>query len=270
MNKPIVKKGVIQKKGSATKSDSRKKQAKSSSDTLPAPKKASASRKKESTPLIKTVAPAKTKPAFPSEATPKSSDVSLSKAKQKQSSAGPRYGFSAEIPNEYGETYMRALPRDPEWTYVYWEFTPATINSLKKYMGIQFYESSKRILRLLDITDVEYNGSNAWHHYDFEINSYANTWFLKIPEPGRTYLIECGQITEDGKFYLIIRSNTFSVPRASVSLVNDEEWTTVSTDELIAISANALKGGIGSSERNAGIAPFLNSSPGNTSPGKWQ
>jgi hypothetical protein len=232
------------------------------------PVKKSATPAQQKKPVKKSVVAVEKKPVKKTVATKKASlkKTSITTPKDAQpekirENAGPSYRFSTDIPQEYGETYMRALPRDPEWTYVYWEFTPATISSLKKYIGAEDYDSSRRILRLHDITDVEYNGSNSWHHFDIEINVYANTWFLKIPEPARTYIVECGHITADGKFFLIIRSNIFSVPKTGISPINDEEWSTVSTDELIAISANALKGGIGSSERNAGITPGV-SSPG--------
>jgi hypothetical protein len=160
--------------------------------------------------------------------------------------AEPRHFFGARVPESYEQTYLYALPRDPEWIYLYWEFEEKTLGSIRQSMGTETYELSKRILRLIDITGIEYRGDNAWSTTDIEINTYANNWYLKAPEPGRRYLIECGHLAPDGAFYLITRSNPVDLPRGSVSDVSDEQWMTAHTDELI--EASGLRRRIGASE----------------------
>jgi hypothetical protein len=186
----------------------------------------------------------------------------------------PRYFFKSDIPDTYNETYLRALPRDPEWIYIYWEILPEKIEEARKKLGAEAYSSSKRVLRLLDITDIDYDGANAWSRFDTEINHYANNWYLRIPEPGRTYLIELGHLTADGRFCLLVRSNVFSVPSGEVSAEGDESWKNVGKD-LTSLSSRALAGGLGSSERIAvppspeKLPPGAVPSPGVSSPGAW-
>lgn len=166
----------------------------------------------------------------------------------------PRYFFNSNIPQTYNEDFICALPRDPEWIFIYWEFTGETLRRIQKKLGPE-YRNSKQILRLCDITDIHFNGSNAWSMYDVEINEHANNWYLKVPQPDRTYIVVSGRLLPDGAFTEIMRSNPVAIPRSGISDQTDEEWTTVHTAELLKMSADALRRGVGSSERIMGILP---------------
>jgi hypothetical protein len=181
----------------------------------------------------------------------------LGASARKIQASGPRYFFNTEIPDSYNETYMRAMPRDPQWLFAYWEISEATRKQLRSKMGESAFSSAKRILRLLDVTDLAYDGSNAERYNDIEINESANNWYVQVPESGRTYVLELGLLTTDGKFFLATRSNTVGIPRIGVSQIQDEDWATVSTDELIRMSADSMRAAMGSSERRFAAAETL-------------
>jgi hypothetical protein len=162
--------------------------------------------------------------------------------------SGPKYFFSTDIPDRYGDTYMRALPRDPVWIFAYWEISQSTINNLKTVLGETFHRASW-VLRVSDITDIDYTGTNAWRTMDINITLSADNWYIKVWEHGRVYLIQCGLVTQDGVFSEAVRSNAVQMPNAGVSPITDEEWLTAESDELIRMSAFSLKRSIGASER---------------------
>jgi len=151
----------------------------------------------------------------------------------------PKYVFNADIPENYNETYMCAIPRDPLWAFVYWEISGITQKGLCKTYSNETYQTAKRILRVVDISDIVYDGNNAQQFVDIEINEFANNWYIQIPQAGRTYIVEFGLLFKDGSTSIVVRSNTFSIPRIGVSPVADENWSTVSTDELIRLSASS-------------------------------
>ena len=169
---------------------------------------------------------------------------------EKSPLAGPKYFFHTDIPDVYNDTYMRALPRDPEWIFVYWEISESSRNALKGKMGEAAYHSSKKLLRLYDVTDRNYDGSNAQSYTDIEINDYANNWYIHVPEPGKTYLVECGFLTSEGRFFLAVRSNAVKVPHFGLSAKKDGEWA--GTDELLRMSSAGLRRGLGASEKRFG------------------
>jgi hypothetical protein len=162
--------------------------------------------------------------------------------------SGPKYFFSTDIPDQYNETYMRAMPRDPLWIFTYWEISQSVIDDLRAVRGDGF-GSARWILRVSDVTDIEYNGANAWRSIDIDITPNADNWYIKIWEPGRMYLVQGGIVTHNGVFSEAVRSNTVTMPRAGVSAVADEEWSIAASDELIGMSALSLKRSIGASER---------------------
>lgn len=168
-----------------------------------------------------------------------SSDKPKREFRPKQTGA-PRYFFNTEIPAHYNETYIRALPRDPDWIFVYWEFSSETLDNFINTMGEDKYNNSKRILRISDITDIIYNGKNAWSQIDIDINNFANDWYIKLPCTGRTYCVECGHISQNGRYYMLARSNSISVPQSSVSDLTDEEWIKADADKLIRASGSGI------------------------------
>jgi hypothetical protein len=168
------------------------------------------------------------------------------------SSKGPKYFFSTHIPDKYNETYLRALPRDPLWLFAYWELSGETVELLRRHVGGDAFARSKWVLRVLDVTDVVYNGSNAWRQTDVELAPHASSWYVKVWEPGRSYLLQVGIVTPDGRFFSAVNSNAAQMPRNAVSAVLDEEWTTASTDELIRLSGSQSGRLLGASENSSG------------------
>ena len=141
------------------------------------------------------------------------------------------------------------------------------MDTVAQSLGMERLNSSKRILRLIDVTESE--AASATRTYDIEINAYANNWYLRVPEQARTYIIELGQLCSDGSFNLVVRSNSVCVPRAGISPLSDEEWATVNTDELIRLSRESVGRGFGSSEKGpagqTGAGPGPGEFPGGLS-----
>lgn len=147
-----------------------------------------------------------------------------------------KYYFKTELPEQYHTTYLRAIPRDPSWIFLYWEITNEALDAIKDSIGEETFNTIKPILRVSDITGIDYNGGNALSFFDSEINRYADNWYIKVPHPGRIYVVEHGLCTIDGTFFVIVRSNPIRVPQDSISERIDEEWVTMHTEEVIRYS----------------------------------
>jgi hypothetical protein len=190
------------------------------------------------TPIMAEKKPAPMKPFRPAR---------RSASQRRRPSVRPLYFFKTDLPQSYGETYIRAMQRDPEWIFVYWEMSGKAIDDIRNTMGQADFESSKRVLRLLDVTGVGYNGTNALSSFDIEISGFANNWYIKVPQSGRTYVVEYGCINARGRHILFARSNPVSVARGTVSDIIDDRWSSIQTDTLM----NASRGTrpLGASER---------------------
>ncbi len=156
---------------------------------------------------------------------------------QPQVQNAPRESFS--LPYSYNVTKIVLMVRDPYWAYVYWDIDET------KYKEVQYLIQThsgriKTILRVYDVTDVEFNGFNAHRAFDVDVNLEAKAWYIHTGVPDRDYLVDIGLLDDQGKFYLIARSNIMRTPRDSMSSVIDENWMVSDFDELYSFS-----GGLG-------------------------
>ena len=161
-------------------------------------------------------------------------------------------------------SFLVAIERDPEWIFLFWELSDTGIDSTLDSVGAAAGDKlTRRILRLLDVTDIVYNGSNAWRIYDTAIDDLADNWYLKVPEPGRKYLVEIGLLHLDGTFAAIARSNLVTVPTGRVSELADEEWATIDSDKIMKASSQAISADYRSSGMPIQRAPYLGSGANN-------
>lgn len=127
-----------------------------------------------------------------------------------------------EIPDYYGEDKLVLQVRDPYWAHAYWEITPNTETNIQKSLGDKLFNADK-VMRIYDVTDIVFNGSNAWSVFDLFIGN-ANNWYVHLGASNRSYFAEIGYLTKDGKFYPLVRSNTIRTPSDGPSSIIDEEW----------------------------------------------
>lgn len=139
-----------------------------------------------------------------------------------------------ELPQGYNETKLIAIVRDPYWIYVYWDIASPTIefvqNIYRRNNGI------RSILRVHDITDIEFSGDNSNYYWDTDIILDARNWYLNINDPNRVYVVDLALVDNFGNYYLIARSNIFRMPLDGPSHIIDERWMTVDFDEIYEIS----------------------------------
>lgn len=131
--------------------------------------------------------------------------------------------FAGDLPCGYGRDKIVLQVRDPWWMHTYWEVQGATFEALKARLGDEFYQS-RRLLRVYDVSQIIFNGTNAHRFFDIHINEYANSWYIDTGSPGRSWCVDLGLLLSDGRFITIVRSNTVSTPLAGPSCVTDEEW----------------------------------------------
>ncbi|MFH1406984.1 MAG: DUF4912 domain-containing protein [Candidatus Omnitrophota bacterium] len=128
-----------------------------------------------------------------------------------------------ELPEGYGDTKIILLVRDPWWLYAYWEITEEKKNGIKHKIGLPWGEI-KKYLRVYDVTNINFNGTNAHSFFDIEINDFANNWYIDVGKPDHAWIVDLNAKDEHGKFYLIARSNCVMTPRDTMSWMTDEEW----------------------------------------------
>lgn len=143
--------------------------------------------------------------------------------------APPRQWGAEELPSGYGDNKIVLLVRDPYWLHGYWEITDDKKMQAEREARAGWNELRK-VLRVYDVTGVDFNGFNANKYYDIDITPEATNWYINVGEPDRSWCVDLGVITRDGKFILIARSNIVTTPRDGASDVIDEEWMSIEED----------------------------------------
>ncbi|MCL5056974.1 MAG: DUF4912 domain-containing protein [Actinobacteria bacterium] len=129
-----------------------------------------------------------------------------------------------ELPGSYGMDRLVLMIRDPYWLYSYWEVTATKMDEISGHLSPGLWESSRAVLRVYDVTGIDFDGHNAICSFDCSLGSPADEWYINVPSANRTYCVDLGRILPDGSFITILRSNMVTTPRDNLSDRFDEEW----------------------------------------------
>ena len=185
-------------------------------------------------------------------------------------SPSPRLAYrppAAGLPRSYGVDRMVLLARDPHWLYAYWEITATKQEEFSGNYGPAAWKATKNVLRVYDVTGVDFNGGNANSYIDIPVSEEADNWHIHVGEPDRSFCVDLGRMFPDGKFVTLLRSNIVTTPRASLSDRLDEEWMWI---EGLYRSISSFRYGTSSpliveemaQRAGAGLLPLNASSPG--------
>lgn len=129
---------------------------------------------------------------------------------------------SYHVPNNYGDDKVIAMVVDPTHIHIYWETTHETQQRLLNEAGCSG-SGFDLVLKLYDVTDIDFNGSNAWSEQELNVG-FSRNWYFTVTA-NRSYCAEIGmKVHANGKFIRIARSNVIETPRDTVSDFYDEEW----------------------------------------------
>jgi hypothetical protein len=130
--------------------------------------------------------------------------------------------LSQELPGKYGRDEITLMVRDPSWLYTWWEVADSTVARFEAEFKSDFW-LAKKVLRIYDVTSVDFNGSNAYRYFDVEVGTFVGNWYVETA-PGRLWCVDIGLLFPDGRFVTILRSNIVGTPLDGPSTVTDEEW----------------------------------------------
>lgn len=174
------------------------------------------------------------------------------------------------LPHSYGIDRLVLMARDPFWLFAYWEITATKQGEFSRSYGPAAWASTKNILRVYDVTGIDFNGGNAISFIDIPVSEEVDNWHIHVGEPDRSFCVDIGRVFPDGKFIPLLRSNVVTTPRASLSDSIDEEWMWI---EGLYRSIGTFRFGTSSpmiirelaEMAGAGLLPL-----GISSPGKWE
>ena len=130
-----------------------------------------------------------------------------------------------ELPDGYGESRIVLLPRDPQWAYAYWDVPNAHKEELRRQGGQQL------AIRIYDVTDIDINNQAAHSVQEYLCDEMAREWYLPIPVSDRDYAADIGYRCADGRWLILARSATVSIPPVYPSDWIEDAFVTVNWDD---------------------------------------
>jgi hypothetical protein len=138
-----------------------------------------------------------------------------------------------DLPDSYGETRTVLMAIEPCLLHVYWEITSDELEKAKHWFD-EDHAQSQAILRFYDVTNAVVDHRKAHSFFDVDIDLRSRSWYVHLQSPDKSYFVELGFKTEDGRFFPLVRSNVAKTPSA---------WPAPSVDEQdTAVQGNLQKG----------------------------
>jgi len=128
------------------------------------------------------------------------------------------------FPPGYGDNKIVLLIRDPWWIFAYWEVLRCKEEGIIRKIESNGDVSAKSVLRVYDVTGVNFNGKNANSFFDIDLKGSATNWYINVGTPDRSWVVDIGIVSKRGDFYLLARSNSVRTPRFGISDQLDAEW----------------------------------------------
>ena len=118
------------------------------------------------------------------------------------------------------------MVRDPYWLHAYWELSRTTLARAQAALG-QDWHAARPILRLMDVSSEDTTSASERQIRDIPIHGGVNNWYIDVNSPPRSFRVDIGYLGRSGKFFVLARSNVVTTPKAGVSDVLDENWSSV-------------------------------------------
>jgi len=134
-----------------------------------------------------------------------------------------------ELPEAYGKTRLALLEVDPFCVHAYWEITEKDLVLARKKLG-QAAEEAKQVLRIYDVTGVDFDGANANYQWDIEFEAGIRNRYINLSSPKRALVAEIGLRGANGEFVPLARSNLVQTPPAKGPSIYEEKWLLVKGD----------------------------------------
>ena len=105
---------------------------------------------------------------------------------------------------------------EPGRGYIQWHIREESVQRLQAEQGDAFH-GSNLVIRVYDVTDVEFNGFNAHSFFDIEVHSLHANYYLNLAHLERYYMAEIGFRLQNNSFHALARSNLRFFDRARSS-----------------------------------------------------
>ena len=89
------------------------------------------------------------------------------------------------LPEQYNETRIMLLLRDPAWAYTYWDIKESDVAAYK--LGAM---KAELLLRVYELSEKVFSKTAVNDYFDIPVKFNDNSWYINLSSPGSYYTVE--------------------------------------------------------------------------------
>lgn len=121
------------------------------------------------------------------------------------------------------------LVRDAYWLQAVWELTRQSVERAQVALAQQWH-TARPVLRLIELESNSTTSSVEQVGKVIAIHGGVNTWFIDVQDSPKTFRVDVGYMTANGKFFALARSNTVTTPRPGSRDGLENNWSEIASD----------------------------------------
>lgn len=99
---------------------------------------------------------------------------------------------------------------------IFWNISAIPHKVIQSYFNVSLTELVSTV-RIYDVTDIIFDGTNAHHYYEVTVPYRNGHWFVKGLAANRSYVAELGVLVPATGYFPLIRSNCVQTPKLEFS-----------------------------------------------------
>ncbi|WP_251551384.1 DUF4912 domain-containing protein [Neobacillus muris] len=119
------------------------------------------------------------------------------------------YSLPPHFEPPINEIKMRLV--SPDKIALFWDTTDLPKKIIQSFFCLRF-DDLITVIRIYDVTDINFNGNNAHHFYELAIPYQNGCWLIKGLSGNRWYLSEIGVYLNEKQFFPFFRSGSIQLP----------------------------------------------------------
>jgi hypothetical protein len=144
-------------------------------------------------------------------------------------SAGPQQGqpsaeelikvseeVAACFPQPFEQSELVLMVIDPHHIHAYWSIAPGDLEAARREADSGDCRAPL-VLRLYDITLIDFTRQDAHSRFDLAVHGLENTWYVELWQDAKSLIADLGLRRQDGSLARLARSNVVQTPRGSQS-----------------------------------------------------
>lgn len=111
---------------------------------------------------------------------------------------------------------LAVMTVNPNLLHVYWQIPRRRLEEIQGTLRNSAAEA-RPLLRFYDVTCILFDGTNAHRTFDVEVDLRTMNWNVPIWSADKSYVVDLGFKSSNGRFHQVVRSNVVCVPRVEPS-----------------------------------------------------